>query len=355
MKKGSFHFAVLISLTLFGVLPVRAAFEGYLPMPRAEFAKKRALKHLLFVPIPEDGPEGPTPLSGWRFPEVGVSGVTLKPVNQQGDYPQEWVFEGRDGSGRIWTVYTGGFYSAAGNAEIYQADLDRNGVQDLIVFVPNAGNGMAPTSRLEIITFERGGRPVLLETWGFYRASEKGVDDLLDLKKDGRAQLLTMKFSDGYWITDLYQVNDARWQRVSGRFGRLTYPALTRFTHRDNRRVVHTIKPGINPVVPDLSNVRAVNSMRYRLLDAENMRFEADDGSVLSAWDRSPVLVIDSPQERQIYSGSADEQRREAALRQLMQDKRTVWLYGSPQNSNGNEPFTLWAGQLDEALSCSAK
>lgn len=313
-------------------------------MPRAEFAKKRTLKHLLSVLIPENGADSSTSAPEWHFPEVGVSGVTLKPVNQEDDYPQEWTFEGLDGSGRPWTVYTGRFYSGPGNAEIYRADLDLNGVQDLIVFVPNAGNGMAPTSRLEIITFERDGRPVLLETWGFYGANEKGVDDLLDLKRDGRAQLLTMRFSDGYWITDLYQVNDARWQRVSGRFGSLRYPALTRFTHEYNRRIVNKIKAGRNPAAPDLSNVQAVNSMRYRLTDAENMRFEADDGSSLSAGDPYPVLVIDSSQERRILSGSADVQRREAILRQLIQDKRPVWLYGSPQDNNGNEPFILWAG-----------
>lgn len=133
-------------------------------MPRAEFAKKRALKHLLSVPMPENGADGPMSLSEWHFPEAGISGVTLKSANQKDDFPEDWAFEGLDDSGRPWMVYTGGFYSAAGNAEIYQADLDRNGVQDLIVFAPNAGNGMAPTSRLEIITFERDGRPVLLET-----------------------------------------------------------------------------------------------------------------------------------------------------------------------------------------------
>ena len=93
MKKGPFHFAVLISLALFYSFPARAAFEGYLPMSRAE--------------------------------------------------------------------------------------RDLNGIQDLLVFAPNAGNGMAPSSRLD----ERGGRSVLLETWGFYSNSEKGIDDLLELKR----------------------------------------------------------------------------------------------------------------------------------------------------------------------------
>jgi hypothetical protein len=67
---------------------------------------------------------------------------------------------------------------------------------------------------------------------GFYTVSGAGVEDLLDLQGNGRAQLLDMQFSDGYWVTDLYQVKEAHWQRVNGWFGQLHYPALSRFTYR---------------------------------------------------------------------------------------------------------------------------
>ncbi|MDI8799971.1 hypothetical protein MJM59_32150, partial [Salmonella enterica subsp. enterica serovar Montevideo] len=42
------------------------------------------------------------------------------------------------------------------------------------------------------------------------------------LQGNGRTQLLDMQFDSGYWITNLYQVKDARWQRVHGWFGRLS-------------------------------------------------------------------------------------------------------------------------------------
>lgn len=88
---------------------------------------------------------------------------------------------------------------------------------------------------------------------GFYTATDTGVDDLLDLQGNGRTQLLDMQFDSGYWITNLYQVKDARWQRVHGWFGWLSYPALTRFNHYHGRKLI--IKPiaGRNPQTDDLS------------------------------------------------------------------------------------------------------
>ncbi len=62
----------------------------------------------------------------------------------------------------------------------------------------------------------------------------------------------------------IYQVKDARWQRVTRLVCRLSYPALTRFNHYPGRKLI--IKPiaGRNPQTDDLSLtqrrlIRAVN------------------------------------------------------------------------------------------------
>jgi len=62
-----------------------------------------------------------------------------------------------------------------------------------------------------------------------------------------------MQFSDGYWVTDLYQVKEAHWQRVNGWFGQLHYPALSRFTYRPNRKLVKKPGAGRNPETGDLA------------------------------------------------------------------------------------------------------
>ncbi|EDT0450463.1 hypothetical protein GUO53_003186 [Salmonella enterica] len=147
----------------------------------------------------------------------------------------------------------GRLINLAGNAQFYRADLDRNGIQDLVIWLGNPGLGLAPSAQYIIFTFLNNGRPCVFEPWGFYTATDTGVDDLLDLQGNGRTQLLDMQFDSGYWITNLYQVKDARWQRVHGWFGRLSYPALTRFNHYPGRKLI--IKPiaGRNPQTDDLS------------------------------------------------------------------------------------------------------
>lgn len=109
------------------------------------------------------------------------------------------------------------------------------------------------TRFLILMTFNQQGRPCVFQSDGFYTASETGIDDLLDLQRNDHTQLLDMQFDSGYWITSLYQVKDAKWQRVHGWFGKLSYPALTRFTYTPNRKLV--LKPivGRDPQTEDLA------------------------------------------------------------------------------------------------------
>ncbi len=141
----------------------------------------------------------------------------------------------------------------AGNAQLYRADLDRNGIQDLVIWRGISGNGLAPNAFLILMTFNQQGRPCVFQSDGFYSASETGIDDLLDLQRNGHTQLLDMQFDSGYWITSLYQVKDAKWQRVHGWFGKLSYPALTRFTYTPNRKLVLKPIAGRDPQTEDLA------------------------------------------------------------------------------------------------------
>lgn len=221
-------------------------FVSYLPMSNDEYAKKRAQRHLLTMPAPGEI----TPGQRWHFRQVGVAGATLEQAPEEAD---EWRMTGNDRAGKTWSVPLEYLHNAAGNAHIYRADLDRNEIQDLIVWKGNAGLGLGPTAKLIIITFKTDGRPCVWESWGFYTVSGAGVEDLLDLQGNGRAQLLDMQFSDGYWVTDLYQVKEAHWQRVNGWFGQLHYPALSRFTYRPNRKWVKKPGAGRNPETGDLA------------------------------------------------------------------------------------------------------
>ncbi len=199
-------------------------------MSDSEYAQKRALKPLLTMPYDAE--------QNWHFRKVGVAGVTLEKMPND---DSEWQLNGKDRAGKSWSVPVGVLQNMAGNAQLYRVDLDRNGIQDLVIWRGISGNGLAPNAFLILMTFNQQGRPCVFQSDGFYTASETGIDDLLDLQRNGHTQLLDMQFDSGYWITSLYQVKDAKWQRVHGWFGKLSYPALTRFTYTPNRKLV--LKP----------------------------------------------------------------------------------------------------------------
>lgn len=234
--------AFLLSL----VLPAQAtSFTEYLPMSDSEYAQKRALKPLLTMPYDAE--------QTWHFRKVGVAGVTLEKMPND---DSEWQLNGKDRAGKSWSVPVGMLANIAGKGQLYRADLDRNGIQDLVIWLPSTGNGLAPYAHLILMTFTREGRPCVFEPRGFYTASKTGVDDLLDLQGNGHTQLLDMQFDSGYWITSLYQVKDAKWQRVHGWFGKLSYPALTRFTYTPNRKLVLKPIAGRDPQTEDLAQTQ---------------------------------------------------------------------------------------------------
>lgn len=233
----------IIAAALLLSAPAVAAAQGYnasyLPFSQSRMRRFPLKRH------PLEGFRGETPLV--------VAGVRLREAEAEsagaGEGPSHYLlFDGRDAAGRAWELKTGGrsYYQA-----VYEGDLDRNGVRDLVVASGTGGNGLAPTTSLIFLTFDRQGRPRLFEATGYFDARESDIFDLTDLDGDGRAELLYMVFDDGYWITNLYRPRDARWGRVEGRFAGLTFPAYTRFTDRPNHRPVRPA-PGRNPRAPDL-------------------------------------------------------------------------------------------------------
>jgi hypothetical protein len=191
-----------------------------------------------------------------------VAGVRLREAEAGGEAggggpSYHLFFSGRDQSGREWEVKTAGrsYYEA-----LYEGDLDRNGVRDLVLASATGGNGLAPTTSLVFLTFDREGRPArLFEATGYFDAQARGIYDLADLDGDRRAELLFMVFDDGYWVTNLYRVREGRWSRVEGRFAGLSFPAYTRFTRRPNHRPVRPA-PGRNPRAPDLLKENEANA-----------------------------------------------------------------------------------------------
>ncbi len=67
---------------------------------------------------------------------------------------------------------------------------DRNGITDLVLVFPTGGNGWAPQNHLVTVTFESSGRPISWEADGYFEETNTGIADLVDLNRDGRADLV---------------------------------------------------------------------------------------------------------------------------------------------------------------------
>lgn len=285
-----------------------------------------------------DGAPAPARMS------VGPAGSTFE-MDEEG----RAVIKGKDRSGAPWRVRLGQL--SGYGSHLYTADLDRDKVQDLVIISPTGGNGLAPTNHLFTLTFDEQGRPVPFEADGYFEEDARGVFDLLDIDRDGHAELLYMKFGEGYWVTTLYEAEGGHWRRVEGTHGRRTYPLYTRFTNRPNRRP--TVPPqGRKPFTPDLSN--AAPALRgtlasYEWADvsqSENLKlFVNTDGGRIAceplAWFGSFGVVADSAEGREVVTVYGNEEAAKALLDEAVKAQTAVTLYGR-RSAEGCSPEWVW-------------
>ena len=238
----------VVALILLTCAAAGVAAQGvnarYLPFPRSRLRRFPLTRHAFPPGAPMDGK--PFTVSGVTLREaeveVGGAGHGVEQVARR------LVFSGREKGGAEWRRETDSrtYYDA-----VYEGDLDRNGVRDLVVSIGTGANGLGEPTHLVFLTFDRRGRPTVFEATGFFDARAGDIFDLTDLDGDRRAELLYMVFDDGYWITEVYRPRDSRWERVRGRFAGLHFPLYTRFTERPNHRPARPA-PGREPRAPDL-------------------------------------------------------------------------------------------------------
>jgi hypothetical protein len=223
--------------------------QGYLPLTKTELSRRFPVSYI--GTLGHDRPGYFEDQSDKPLPErvgIGPSGAVITTTEDN-----DLVITGNDKLKREWTIQLGSAVLSYA-CRFYEADLDRNGIRDGVLVFPTGGNGLAPTSHLLAITFDQDGRPITFEADGYFQELEDGIFDLVDLNRNGRAELIYMNFNDGYWITSIYEVRSARWRRIVGRHENRTYPLYTRFTFKENHKPTAP-KRGRHPFAPDLSNV----------------------------------------------------------------------------------------------------
>lgn len=330
-------------------LSIRAQYENqsYLPLTNAEISKKFPVTYVGTTGNSRPGYfEGKSdkPLPGTI--NIGPSGAVIKTMSDDEDL----LITGDDKRKREWSIQLG---ASAYSSRFYEADLDRNGIRDAVIVFPTGGNGLAPTSHILTITFDENGRPVTFEADGYFQESDGQIFDLVDLNRNGRAELIYMNFDDGYWITSIYEVTNARWQRIVGLHGNRTYPLYTRFTFKENHKPT-VPKRGRHPYTPDLSNRSPRLTGRlvsYQWADVHHsedivLTIKDKQGRVVSSkpvsWYSSFTVVLDSREGRKIISLSANEENVKSLLDTISAGNYEIELYGQ-RSADVSSPELLWA------------
>ena len=177
-----------------------------------------------------------------RFPQVKLADCTL-PVGVEKQAPRtvrtyriggvtaqlsnRLRLDGKDIAGAPWAME---LETKSGGCWLWQADLDRNGRQDLIMVTSDATS--AGDSIATLIMIDARGRPIPWQGAGHYDSEDGGLNNLVDLDGDGRAELLYL-YVEGIdrghaRATSLtrYEIRNARLKRVDGWFAGDVFPAI---------------------------------------------------------------------------------------------------------------------------------
>ena len=306
--------------------------KGYLPLNEKELSLRFPQHTVLreFVPLV------------WETREIARIGSTRVRSFESGKIQ----FSGTDLAGKGWTVSG----SAMMGGALYSADLDHNGTADIIYASYTGGNGLAPPIHVLTLMFDSTGRPVLSAMDGYFETDERGLKDLLDLDRNGRAELLRQSFDDGYWITSLYEALNAKWQIIKGQHAGRQYPMYTRFTTRANR-VPTTPAPGRHPVEDNLSNnfdtaSPALNLERLQWADVQQsanpiLHFSNGRDCVEVGWYSTAAVVIDTPERRVSATLGAPEEAKQL-LDTIVRNRIPVRVAGNRRNRADSRPSADW-------------
>lgn len=318
-----------------GSVSAYAFFDDYLPLSKAEIRKRISMQHLATL--------DPSQLISKL--KIGQHSIKLSTSSED-----ELILSGQTTKQGSWTASLMSIY-AMFPVEAYQADLDGNGQQDLILLKPTAGNGLAPTQHITVLSFDADGQVTPWQVEGYFATDKQGIVDFLDLNGNGRAELVFMSYGEGYWQTVLYEAQNGQWTQIHGKFAGKTYPLLTRFTIKANHKIAHPNK--LKPIEPvSLATDKKVLTGYLKSYQWANVE-QSEDISLLiqtdkklikcqpSSWHSLFRLVIDKPQQREIISLGANSKTLQARLQEIMAKQYPLKVYGQ-RAAEACSPEEIW-------------
>ncbi len=283
------------------------------------------------------------------------------------------LFEGHDRKGDPWQAWVPQT-SGVGWTEVWTADFDHNGQDDLLIAVHPGINGRC-TGRADLLflLFDQAGRP---SPWYVSTEVPNGKKYpylpaiLLDLNNDGRAEIVSTVCeygdqSQGHWtdwsVTGVYEARDTQW--ITLRTADVA-PYLRAATRANGVKNWLPVKPGEWPDQEIGRDASSSIALKQLILSDEhchgiNIPIDADgrpyipvndpcdelrydralysDGRTRRGW---PWVVIDGPHGREIFIA-----KNEDALRGVIREGYRVKLLGDDA-----EPSWLWAEEAQAVV-----
>ncbi len=230
-----------------------------------------------------------------------------------------------DRLGRPWTV---SLPNEPAGCEAWKADLDGNGMDDLIMvtFNPDSGGG---GTVLTVFMMDSQGRPNPWRASGYFNVDEAGVRELLDLNNDRHAELAYLykegdQFSGIKQRVSLYRADNAYWKSVMGSFAGLTWP-------------VNTAGPIGTQI--DLSNDPDKNKVGVTIssISQDGRQIRLSDGTLIP---RPIIVVVDTPGGRTEAIGDTT-----ALLSRAQSSALQINISGRVDTADPPRPLILWAFQ----------
>lgn len=116
---------------------------------------------------------------------------------------------------------------------VFRSDLDKNGLQDCIIFSSHRGCGLAAHLVIVDIILKKNNttyKRITYETFFF------GLEDFVDLDKDGKYEVITTDMYGGkghnYWAYNIYEFDN--YQLINANKKHKGFPKFIWFTYKEN-------------------------------------------------------------------------------------------------------------------------
>lgn len=143
-------------------------------------------------------------------------------------------------SGKRWEAHL------AALDEVWRGDLDANGTQDYVLFSsgPYFNGRITPLYSLSILLMDTDRLPVPFFTVVYRGANGDGIKNLLDLTRDGHAELLISSYDEntsdplvgpfcsGHWAHQLYRFRDGAAEELRGTIAGMRFPLIHAWSYR---------------------------------------------------------------------------------------------------------------------------